>query len=111
MISEIRNGIPWTKNDDVLLTDLPVEEQELILGWISNNIWSRKTPNMRHSSYGIKQPATRLTGVYVTNNQFKHAMMLSGYMPVDEWELNWHFCISEKSPIFVANKRGELQFI
>ena len=31
MISEIRNGIPWTKGDEALLTELSKEEQLQVL--------------------------------------------------------------------------------
>jgi len=42
------------------------------------------------------------TGIYVTNNQMKDAMLMEGFRPVKENELNWVFCISEKSPVFTG---------
>ena len=42
----------------------------------------------------------RDTDIYMTNNQFKDAMLACGFLPVNERELNWHYCISRKSPAF-----------
>ena len=106
MISEIRNGVPWTNNDEELLTALPKEEQEIVIDWIGNNIRSRKTPLTSRSSYGIKHIMTDDTKIYVTNNQFKHAMLLSGYEPVEDYKLNWCYRISRKSPAFDYKSRG-----
>ena len=109
--SEIRNGHPWSVStmsgwtphgeDAALLADLPAEDQQKVFKWIEDNLlMTEKTPDRYHSSYGLKQTLTRETGVYVTNNQFKDAMLLSGYVPVKVNELNWHFYLSRKSPAF-----------
>ena len=105
-ISEIRDGYAWTKDDEALLVDLPQEEQEIVLNWISKNIIPRKTPCEGHTSYGIKHFLEDDTKIYTTNNQFKDAMMLSGYEPVDEHLLNWTYRISKKSPAFDYKSRG-----
>ena len=31
--------------------------------------------------------------MYLTNNQFKHAMLLAGFVPINANELNWEFNI------------------
>ncbi len=82
------------------MTELTAAEQEQILSWIDENIISRKTVNDRISSYGLKHIMTHDTGIYVTNNQFKHAMLLKGYEPYHDYELNWQYCISSKSLAF-----------
>ena len=105
-ISEIRNGIPWTKNDESLLTDLPAEDQEAVLNWIKENIRPRKRKLEGRSSYGIKHILEHDTGIYTTNNQFKHAMLLCGYGPVDAHKLNWNYRISRGSPAFDYKSRG-----
>lgn len=65
-----------------------------------------KTFNTRHSSYGLKHLFERryrkgLTGTfegsYVTNGQFKGAMLEAGFEVKDKSQLNWHFNVSEKS--------------
>ena len=43
------------------------------------------------------------TGLYLTNNEFKDAMLMCGYEPVNPNELNWNYCISKKSPAFTDN--------
>lgn len=106
----IKDGKPYTNEngwiDDALLTDLTQEEQETALRWIRENIKPRKTPLRYRSSYGIKHILQSDEKLYLTNNQFKHAMMLSGYEPVDPNALNWTYRISEKSPAF-SYKRYE----
>lgn len=103
----IKNGRPYTYGngygrdpkewvDDELITDKSLEVQQKVFDWIKENIKPRKTPNHRHSSYGLKHYLEQDTGIYLTNNAFKDAMLLCGFKPVDETELNWEYCISEK---------------
>lgn len=65
-----------------------------------------KTFNVRRSSYGLKHVFERIysealsgtfEGSYITNGQFKGAMMKAGFKVKDETRLNWHFNASEKS--------------
>ena len=46
------------------------------------------------TSYGMKHILHDDTEVYLTNNQFKDAMLLAGYKPVDPNELNWRYWIA-----------------
>lgn len=108
MESEIRNGVPWTVGDEALLTDLSKEEQQVVLDWIKDNIKPRKSVLHGRSSYGIKHVQQNDTGIYLTNNQFKHAMLLAGYKPYDEHMLNWIYCISKKSKCFEYNFRSNI---
>ena len=109
--SEIRNGHPWsvgavcgwkTEGEDARLFDeLESEEQSTVLQWIADNLLkTQKTPNLHHSSYGLKHLLERDTSIYMTNNQFKDAMLIAGFGPVKVNEINWHYCISRKSPAF-----------
>ena len=41
----------------------------------------------------------------MTNNQFKEAMLICGFKPVDETELNWYYRIDRKSPICVEYRK------
>lgn len=91
---------PYKMNDDNYITELSQNDMDTVLNWISENIYLRKTPLYGCSSYGLKHIMTKATGIYVTNNQFKDAMLRCGFMPVDSAELNWHFCISKRSPCF-----------
>ena len=104
----IKNNKPYTDEngweDSELISELSLEQQETVLNWIKNGIIARKTENRHHSSYGLKHYLQNETGIYVTNNQFKDAMMICGYYPKDPNELNWHYGISKKSPIFLRKK-------
>lgn len=116
----INDRIPWTSNgssvttvsengepmtlelsgrvDDKLITNLSDDEQKLVLDWIHASFMPIKTVNKKHTSYGLKHLLQHETGLYLTNNQFKHAMLLSGYYPEKPGDRNWRFRISEKSP-------------
>lgn len=98
--AKVVNGRAWTEDDTALLTDMTEEEQAKVTAWIRGNILPRKTPLLSHSSYGMKHLLERDTKIYMTNNQFKDAMLLCGYEPVDEHLLNWNYRISKKSPAF-----------
>ena len=98
--SKIINGRAYTDGDTKLFTDLPIEKQEALIDWIDLNISGRKTPNYNYTSYGLKDYAERSIHCYITNNQFKDAMLYCGYYPVNPTDLNWSFKISEKSLAF-----------
>ena len=104
----ICNGRPYSNEngymDAGLITSQPKDVQEEVFKWIKENILPRDTVNPRHTSYGIKHILERDTEIYLTNNEFKDAMMMCGYMPSDENELNWTYCISEKSPAFLRKQ-------
>lgn len=65
-----------------------------------------KTFNTSRTSYGLKHVFERkyretlsgnLGGSYVTNGQFKGAMLEAGFDVKDKSRLNWHFNASQKS--------------
>lgn len=96
VISGIVNGRPYTENeghvDKELLSDYEEEYRELVLAWIKENIKPARQAHKK-SSYGLKHYLTKDTGLYLTNNAFKDAMLIAGYFPVDASELNWHYRI------------------
>ena len=101
----IKNGRPFSVDrsgnvDDALITERKPEEQKKVLQWIKENIYPRKTPHLLHTSYSLKHLLERDTGIYLTNNEFKDAMMICGFEPANPDKLNWMFGISHKSPIF-----------
>lgn len=111
VMSKIVDGHPWSVGfgspdsaqrgeDAALMSDLPKDKQKHVEDWILYNIEPIKTPNRKHSSYHIKHILERDIGIYLTNNQFKDAMMNMGYSPVNVSDLNWYFCISERSHAF-----------
>ena len=71
------------------------EELALVMDWIAENILPRKRVLRGSSSYGL------------TNDRFKAAMLLAGYLPADPDEVNWHYRIQlrrnlgpKRSPFF-----------
>lgn len=100
----IINGRPYTNEngwtDDGLITAHPQKEISVITYWIRENLVPRKTPLASSSSYGLKHLMEHDTGIYLTNNEFKDAMLLCGFDPINPNELNWHYCISKRSPAF-----------
>lgn len=90
--------------DNELLSDLNEKDQAIVKEWICENIEPRKTFNELRTSYGIKHILQYDTGIYLTNNQFKDAMLQLGYYPKDERELNWIYRISKKSKAFKSRR-------
>ena len=94
-VHPIRNTV-----DAETLDTMPKKDIITVLCWIDNNIYADPHCCTIKDSYQLKHMVEADTGVYLTNNQFKHAMLLCGYGPVDASELNWDYCISRDSAIF-----------
>lgn len=78
--------------DKKLVTDLSETEQTVVNGWINTKI-SKAKKTFPRSSYWLKHLLERETGIYMTNNQFKDAMAINGYRPIDNEPLNWEYRI------------------
>lgn len=99
----IVDGHPVTKNqnktiDSAVFSELSPEDQKKVSAWIKEKLIRRATPNYRRTSYYLRILATKATGVMLTNNQFKDAMLQQGYNPIAVNACFWNFGISEKSP-------------
>lgn len=125
----IKNGRPYTSNiqyddnkswagevnrlgepiaiDAALITDLTEEQQAAVFLWIDEHIKPIKTINRYRTSYGLKHLMSAATGIYVTNNQFKDALLLKGYEPVNACDLNWRYRISER---YIKNFERNAQY-
>src|SRR5215207_4968493 len=66
-------------------------EQATLLEWMRLAIKPAKTV-APSTSYGIKHDFEKV-GFYITNGQFKGAMLTAGYPPANPNELNWEFRI------------------
>lgn len=64
--------------------------------WINNRFEPAKKFYQGRSSYGLKHVFEHESGIYVTNGEFKGAMLAAGHKPEDEKELNWYFKIRLK---------------
>ena len=93
----IKNGRPYTNEngftDGALITGREDAVVTAVDGWIRKNIRAGKKLLQGHTSYGMKHLLEHDTGVYLTNNEFKDAMLLAGYRPVNPNSLNWKYRI------------------
>lgn len=79
---------------------LTKQEEKILLDWISN-FKPIKTFNLKHTSYGLKHIFERTEqGFYITNDEFKDAMLKAGFKVKDKSAVNWVFNISQKSTNF-----------
>ncbi len=81
----------------VLDADIKVK----IVRWCQTQFVATKTFNKAYTSYGLKHILERQDNTYLTNGQFKAAMLLAGFLCEDINELNWHFNISKRSPALI----------
>ena len=99
----IKNNRPYSIEngyiDDGLITSHSKEEIETVNKWIDENIAPNKKILRGRTSYGMKHILTHDTGIYLTNNEFKDALLLKGYKPVDPNELNWRYRIILKKSL------------
>ena len=102
---KIIDGRAYTDGDTALITDLPFEEQQAVFKWIKNNLIHRNSPNLCYTSYGLKHILERDLNIYLTNNQFKDAMLMCEFFPVDHRNVNWCYFISQKSPALAISGR------
>ncbi len=85
-----------SKMSDFELSDI---EKETIDKWIMSNVLPQKTPNKNYTSYALKTLFEESQdGFFITNKQFKEAMIRCNFIPVNKNKLNWDFRVSLKSP-------------
>jgi hypothetical protein len=86
-------------NDPLDFLTLTEEERAHLIDWIDGALRPDDDYICPDSSYGIKHVYERDTGKYVTNGQFKGAMIQFGFDPVDPRELNCHYCLKIESDV------------
>ena len=84
-------------------------EKEALQYWIEHAIQSATKADEHQSSYGLKHEYNRETQCYVSNAQFKGAMLVAGYLPTKEGDQNWHFLIAPKESDVRATREGSRQ--
>ncbi len=94
---------------------LSPEAQAALQYWIKHAIQPAKKVDNNNSSYGLQHDYQRETKLYVSNAQFKGAMLIAGYQPTELNDQHWHFKIGptydEKHfsrDIINQNKRANL---
>lgn len=81
--------------NDFLNLDTAVQSR--VLKWCKNFFSPTKSFEERHTSYNLKQILQNDDQTYLTNGQFKGAMLLAGFKVKKIEDLNWKFNISETS--------------
>lgn len=74
---------------------LDLEERQVLKDWIKENISLRSTLNVNQASNWLKT-CFENENFYITNGQFKFAMLISGFIPERFDALNWHWRINCK---------------
>jgi hypothetical protein len=70
---------------------LPDGKKTALQGWIREALLPSDAKG-HYSSYGLKHAfADSDVGFYVTNGEFKGAMLVAGYGPINRHALNWMF--------------------
>ncbi len=89
-VGEDLRDLPLNRPED---HDALTHKEQAALGvWIAANMRPSRTPDPYRTSYGIKHRFEESEGgFYLSNGQFKGAMLVAGYEPVDATELNWRF--------------------
>lgn len=83
----------WAGNHPECFFSLSIDKKIILLQWINEKITPQKTINKNMSSYDIKHQFSHDTGLYITNGQFKGAMLTCGYLPDNAHDVNWCFRI------------------
>lgn len=89
----------FNANDPQSFGELTNDEQELLLSWIRDNFISTTTFNVQKNSYHLKHIFEE-DAFYVTNGQFKGAMLKAGFRVKNPESDYWCFNISKRSPAF-----------
>lgn len=88
----IVNGRPQSGYDNKLLTAADSQTIRVVGSWIKQNIVPSDEIHFR-TSWGLGCLFQQETGIFLSENQFKDAMLLAGYAPVDPDETDWRFRI------------------
>lgn len=76
-------------NDPIAYDQLDTEIRIALDNWIATT--PIKVLCNTSTSYGLKHKFQDATGIYVTNGQFKGAMLANGYEPYNRALKNWRF--------------------
>jgi hypothetical protein len=98
--------------DSHLIYDVESSEalKNAVQAWIALVFQPANTVYQHTSSYGMKHRFEGSAGnshahLYMTNGEFKGAMLAAGYEPVDREALNWMFRLKPRSPLKLCSKK------
>lgn len=84
-------------DDSIEYEVLSKEEKHALQKWIATHMRGRKTINDGYTSYGLKHMFEDCeVGFYISNGQFKGAMIAAGFTPCNPNMRNHCYCISQK---------------
>ena len=89
----------FEKLDREHFMSLTAEEKKKVLVWIRFNIHPSSSVLKGITSRWLKEITAKRTGVDITDNQFREAMMLCDFYPEKVDEDDWYFRIKKSSPI------------
>lgn len=99
---------PW--GDERSFSDIKGEKREIVKEWVSywlipgNRVWKKA------DTYSLKHRLQYDTTVYLTNNQFKEALILCGLTPNSPEGEDWYFKIDKQSPICARYRSYKVPF-
>lgn len=90
--------------DDKRIGEVSESEKSRIFNWIKEGINPTDlTPLFEYNSLRLKDILITQTGIQISENQFKDAMLECGFLPINDTDYHWVYCISKKSPILKQN--------
>lgn len=85
-----------TQNSPKDFSKLSDNEQEELIKYCLTSFVPASTTNWSTTSYGMKHTFEDLPyGFYLSNGQFKGAMLIAGSLPVNPHELNWCYMVDK----------------
>lgn len=93
-------GVANNSNDNAAdqFKRLPDNEKTTLVAWMINVFQPAAKVCRQHTSYGLKHYFEHSPlGFYVTNGEFKGAMLIAGFEPWNADEMNWRYHITATS--------------
>ena len=84
--------------DEKLLSDESLDDQLTVLDWIASELLPDEKGSCQISSAELSELLRRSSGISITNNAMKDALLLAGFDPVDPHDAIWSYRISIDSP-------------
>jgi hypothetical protein len=104
----IQMPIPFAEcNNPLEYDNLRDWQKEGLAEWIEDYVKPHATKNYNpnRSSYGLKHMFQYSYGFYVTNGQFKGAMLAAGFQPECYDSLNWTFKVGKRVGTRINKKK------
>jgi len=97
---------PGDKDSYEEFDDMSVGRQHALLTWIRECVVPQKNINRKSCSYSLKHDLEYVTGLYVTNGEFRGAMLYMQYAPANPHERFWNWRIKLTAAAKAAVKKA-----